>query len=88
VVVSSALESSIGIAAGVALAAALPELPYACGLATLQMLSCDVTSKPFQVREGALPVHRPEPDLVATVAADGPTTLRWRQRLASVGSRT
>ena len=34
VVVSSALETSVGIAAGVALAAALPELPYACGLAT------------------------------------------------------
>jgi O-succinylbenzoate synthase len=30
-VVSSALDTSVGIAAGVALAAALPELPYACG---------------------------------------------------------
>ena len=38
VVVSSALETSVGIAAGVALAAALPELPYACGLATVQLL--------------------------------------------------
>ena len=33
-VVSSMMETSVGIAAGVALAAALPELPYACGLAT------------------------------------------------------
>ena len=32
------LETSVGIAAGVALAAALPELPYACGLATVQLL--------------------------------------------------
>ena len=39
VVVSSALETSVGIAAGVALAAALPELPYACGLATVQLLT-------------------------------------------------
>ena len=38
VVVSSAVESSVGIAAGVALAAALPELPHACGLATVQLL--------------------------------------------------
>ena len=42
VVVSSALETSVGIAAGVALAAALPELPYACGLATVQLLTDDV----------------------------------------------
>ena len=39
VVVSSALETSVGIAAGVALAAALPELPYACGLATVSMFT-------------------------------------------------
>ncbi|MET0997466.1 MAG: o-succinylbenzoate synthase, partial [Marmoricola sp.] len=42
VVVSSAVESSIGIAAGVALAAALPDLPHACGLATVQLLTGDV----------------------------------------------
>ena len=42
VVVSSAVESSIGIAAGVALAAALPELHHACGLATVQLLTDDV----------------------------------------------
>ena len=38
-VVSSALESSVGIAAGVALAAALPELPFACGLATVALFT-------------------------------------------------
>ncbi len=45
VVVSSALETSVGIAAGVALAAALPELPYACGLATVQLLTDDVDDR-------------------------------------------
>ena len=45
VVVSSALETSVGIAAGVALAAALPELPYACGLATVQLLVDDVVGR-------------------------------------------
>jgi len=44
VVVSSALETSVGIAAGVALAAAPPELPYACGLATVQLLVDDVAA--------------------------------------------
>ena len=59
VVVSSALETSVGIAAGVALAAALPELPYACGLATLALLDGDVTSEPLRVVDGALPVAPP-----------------------------
>ena len=39
VVVSSALDTSVGISAGVALAAALPELPYACGLATTSLMA-------------------------------------------------
>jgi len=56
VVVSSALESSVGIAAGVALAAALPELPYACGLATGQLLTADLVTEPLRVVDGALPV--------------------------------
>ena len=42
VVVSSALETSIGLRAGLALAAALPELPYACGLNTAGLLADDV----------------------------------------------
>ena len=88
VVVSSALETSVGIAAGVALAAALPELPFACGLATLQLLAGDVTSAPLRVEDGALPVVRPEPDLAATVAADDQTASRWRNRLAAVTAAT
>jgi O-succinylbenzoate synthase len=84
VVVSSALETSVGLAAGVALAAALPELPYACGLATMQLLDGDVTSRPFAVVDGMLDVRRPEPDLAGTVQAEKPTVDRWTARLASV----
>jgi O-succinylbenzoate synthase len=67
VVVSSALETSIGISAGVALAAALPELPYACGLATLDALPGDVTHEPLAPVAGALPVRpvAPDPELLA-----------------------
>jgi O-succinylbenzoate synthase len=83
-VVSSALESSVGIAAGVALAAALPELPFACGLATVALLTADVTSTPLLPVDGALPVARPEPDLLAQVAADAETEARWRARLDAV----
>ena len=59
VVVSSAVDSSVGLAAGVALAAALPALPYACGLATMSLLEGDVTAAPLAEAGGELPVRRP-----------------------------
>jgi O-succinylbenzoate synthase len=83
-VISSALESSVGIAAGVALAAALPELPFACGLATVALLTDDVTSAPLLPVDGRLPVRRPEPDRLDAVAADTATTARWTARLEEV----
>jgi O-succinylbenzoate synthase len=54
VVVSSALDTSVGIAAGIELAAALPALPYACGLATAGLLARDVVTQPLLARDGAL----------------------------------
>jgi o-succinylbenzoate synthase len=88
VVVSSALESSVGIAAGVALAAALPDLAYACGLATVQLLAADVTGAPLLPVDGALPVARPEPspEGLAATAADDATERRWRERLDRVSA--
>jgi len=83
-VVSSALETSVGIAAGLALAAALPELPFACGLATVALFTGDVTSKPLLPVDGALPVARRVPDRLAETAADPDTERRWRDRLAAV----
>jgi O-succinylbenzoate synthase len=86
VVVSSALETSVGIAAGVALAAALPDLPYACGLATVSLLSRDVVAQPLIPVDGALRVRRPAPDLdrLAAATADEATVARWRARIAAV----
>lgn len=86
VVVSSALETSVGIAAGVALAAALPELPYACGLATVQLLRHDVVADPLLPQDGALPVDRrdPDPTRLAELAADEPTTANWDDRVRVV----
>ena len=83
-VVSSALESSVGIAAGVALAAALPELPFACGLATVALFTDDVSSTPLLPVDGELPVVRPEPDRAHLVAADAETEQRWAARMAAV----
>jgi len=63
VVVSSAVESSVGLAAGVALAAALPTLEYDCGLATTSMLTGDVTASPLAPCDGMLAPRRCEVDL-------------------------
>jgi O-succinylbenzoate synthase len=86
VVVSSALETSVGIAAGVALAAALPDLPYACGLATVAMLTDDVAEQPLLPVDGALPVVRPgvHPAALTRLSAPPDRDQHWRTRLAEV----
>ncbi|MGH1563737.1 o-succinylbenzoate synthase [Mumia sp. DW29H23] len=82
VVVSSALETSIGIAAGVALAAALPDLPYACGLGTVTLLERDVVDDPLVPRDGVLPVVRPEPSAAFLASEpDADLAARWAARL-------
>jgi o-succinylbenzoate synthase len=53
-VVSSALDTSVGIRAGLALAAALPELPYACGLGTVSLFESDITKDPLVADDGAI----------------------------------
>jgi len=84
-VVSSALETSIGIAAGVALAAALPELPYACGLATVELLEGDVVADPLLPVEGRVAVRRPDVDRdrLELFRADEATAARELDRLAA-----
>ena len=79
VVVSSAVESSVGIAAGVALAAALPVLDYDCGLATMQLLTGDVTADPLLPRAGMLPVRAAEVD-EDRLAAWERDAAPWRER--------
>ncbi|GAA1718662.1 o-succinylbenzoate synthase [Kribbella yunnanensis] len=88
VVVSSALETSVGIAAGVALAAALPELPYACGLATVSMFTSEVVSEPLLPVDGFLPVKRVQPDQLEANRADPERTAVWEERLTRVQQRS
>ncbi|GGM97211.1 o-succinylbenzoate synthase [Lentzea pudingi] len=86
-VVSSALETSVGMAAGVALAAALPELDYACGLATLSLLDGDVTSDSLLPKDGYLPVltKAPVPDRIEEFESPAPKA--WVDRYERVLSR-
>lgn len=83
-VVSSALDTSVGIAAGVALAGALPELRHACGLGTVELLAGDVAAEPLVPVAGELPVRRvaPDPELLARWAAPPERDLWWRARLS------
>lgn len=85
-VVSSALETSIGMSAGIALAAALPELPYACGLGTLGLFQGDVVRTSLVPRGGAVPVGpvEPDPELLQRWAADPQRQRWWRERVSRV----
>jgi O-succinylbenzoate synthase len=56
-IVSSMLETSVGLAAGAALAACLPDLPFPCGLATASLLAADVTDDPMVAHGGAIDVR-------------------------------
>ncbi|GAA3765643.1 o-succinylbenzoate synthase [Microbacterium kribbense] len=82
-VVSSALDTSIGLAMGAALAAALPELDYDCGLGTASLFTMDVAAPPLVPRGGVLPVGRVEPDaaLLDAAAASPDRQAWWLARL-------
>ena len=90
-VVSSALETSVGLAAQLALAAAVPELDFACGLGTLSLLEGDLVAEAASLRpvDGYLPVPRtppaPDPALLDTYELTEPEQAAWwRDRLARV----
>ncbi|GEO90860.1 o-succinylbenzoate synthase [Kocuria flava] len=85
-VVSSALDSSVGIRAGLALAAALPELPWACGLGTVSLLEADVLAAPLRPVDGELELREavPDPQLLAHHAVPAPRRQWWLERLRRV----
>ncbi|TYK44945.1 o-succinylbenzoate synthase [Actinomadura decatromicini] len=87
VVVSSAVETSVGLAAGVALAAALPELPYACGLGTLSLLAGDVVADPLWPVAGEIAVRRPEVDEASLARWEAPDAAGWRARALAAQER-
>ncbi len=82
-VVSSALETSIGIAAGLAAAAALPQLDFACGLGTVSLFTGDVVLDSLLPIDGRMELRRPEPDpaLLERFAADRDTSAELLRRL-------
>jgi len=84
-VVSSALDTSVGIRAGVALAAALPSLEHACGLGTVALLDGDVAAAPLVPRGGALGIRPVEVsrNRLEALAAPPDRVRWWRERGAA-----
>ncbi|SFW61386.1 o-succinylbenzoate synthase [Amycolatopsis australiensis] len=83
-VVSSAVETSVGLAAGLALAGALPELDFACGLGTLSLLEGDVCADSLSPVDGYLPVPRRAPEPTDAYPASPAVAAAWVDRLARV----
>jgi O-succinylbenzoate synthase len=83
VVVSSALESSIGLAMGLQLAASLPDARFDAGLGTAALLAADVTQRPLIAQDGSLDLRPIEPDeqLLAKHAASAERRDWWLERL-------
>ncbi len=87
-VVSSALETSVGLAAQLALAGALPGLELACGLGTGSLLTGDLVATPSTPVDGHLPVPlvppEPDPELLDRYAHPDPAW--WLTRLSRVAA--
>ena len=84
VVVSSALDSAVGIAVGLAAAAALPNLDHACGLGTGRLFAEDV-AEPVVPIDGYLPVGpvTPDPSRLQALAAPPQRRQWWIDRIRS-----
>lgn len=80
-VVSSALESAVGISYGLQLASALPSLNFACGLGTGSLLAVDVAHLP--IKDGKIEVDdvRPESALLNKLAVSNERLNWWKNRI-------
>jgi O-succinylbenzoate synthase len=87
VVISSALDTSVGLSMGAYLAACIPgALSYDCGLATAALLAADITTAPLLPTDGAIDVRRidVDPALLDRHAANAERTRWWIERLGRV----
>ena len=77
VVVSSALESAVGISHGIRLAASLPQLDYACGLGTGKLLTHDVADLP--VEQGRMKLTKVKPSGLINLQS-APERIKWWEK--------
>jgi O-succinylbenzoate synthase len=79
VVVSSALESAVGISHGIRLAASLPELNFACGLGTGKLLTHDVSDLP--IVDGRMKITTVNPSGLLNYQAAPERITWWQNRI-------
>lgn len=86
VVVSSALDTGIGISHALALAGSFKDLNYACGLGTVALLESDITSPAFVPHGGRLEIKRAEPDfaLIERYRASEERVEWWQNRVTQI----
>ena len=84
VVISSALETGIGISHGLALSASFPDQSLACGLGTVALFEFDNCTPASSATEGFLDVQRREPIDHERYHADPERTAHWKQRIVRV----
>ena len=84
VVISSALESAVGISYGLALAARVPSLDYACGLGTSALFNQDISDIPIvngAIKATSYPIDL---DRVERYELKGERLEWWRNRISRV----
>jgi O-succinylbenzoate synthase len=86
VVVSSALESAVGIGHGIRLAGALPNLDLACGLATGQLLAADIAQIPIEGGKMRVADVTPSEASMIEFEASAERTQWWQDRVRTTWS--
>jgi O-succinylbenzoate synthase len=85
-VVSGSMDTSVGLGSGIALAGALPECSYDCGLATGTLLAQDLSASTTLPFGGMLPVAATPPDehqlTEAELRLPRQQRVDWQERLA------
>jgi len=86
VVISSALDTGIGIAHGAALAASFPKLDFACGLATIPLLESDICEPALLPQNCEIVVERREPSerLIHKYRASEERAHWWKNRVSDI----
>jgi len=84
VVISSALDSSVGISHGLSLASVVPNLYGACGLGTVCLLEGDVTSNQLIPVNGIIKNHKVIPDRIEEFKAESTRQKWWQDRANAV----
>lgn len=84
VVISSALDSSVGISHGLSLAEAVPNLYGACGLGTVCLFEGDVTSNPLMPINGIIKNRKVIPDRIEEFEAESGRQKWWQDRANAV----